>query len=110
MTSKYTGPCIISGYIKGRKFRPSNWSERVAESGGVYHQDTRVLEYVPHLRPIYHDEYGHCIYVNFDTLAVQQPGVYDYLVWFIESNGLEVIPLTGGPHEHTQGENQFEAA
>ncbi|WP_455380141.1 DUF3579 domain-containing protein, partial [Acidihalobacter prosperus] len=99
-----------SGYIKGRKFRPSNWSERVAESGGVYHSDTRVLEYVSYLRPVYHDEFGHCIYVNFDTLVKQQPGVYDYLIWFIESNGLEVIPLKGGPNEHEQGLNQFEAA
>lgn len=110
MKLSYKGLCIISGYVNGRKFRPSNWSERVAESGGVFHQDTKVLEYAPHLSPMYHEEYGHCIHVDFDILAMQQPGVYEYIVWFVESNGLEVVPLTDDPTENTVGFDQSEAA
>lgn len=110
MKSSYRGPCIISGYIKGRKFRPSNWSERVAESGGVFHPETKVLEYASHLSPMYHETYGHCIHVDFDTLAAQQPGVYEYIVWFVESNGLEVVPLTDDPIENAEGIDHFQAA
>lgn len=110
MKSNYRGPSIISGYIQGRKFRPSNWSERVAESGGMFHPETKVLKYAPHLSPMYHREHGHCIYVEFDVLAALQPGVYDYIVWFVESNGLEVVPLTDDPNEKADGFTQPKAA
>lgn len=93
MNPKYHGKAIVSGYINGRKFRPSNWAERVAESAGIFHADTKVFEYSPYLDPINHPQYGNGLVVDFDALDRDQPGVRDYLIWFIETNNLEVISL-----------------
>lgn len=104
MRSEYHGKSIVSGYINGRKFRPSNWAERVAESGGIFHADTKVLEYSPFLSAIRHPQYGDSLLVDFDELANKMPGVYDYVVWFVETNGMEVIPIlsSGQMDEHTE--------
>lgn len=88
---QYTGKGIVSGYVHGAKFRPSNWSERVAESAGHVYENTRRFEYSDYLSPIYHHIYGHCLRVDFDLLKIHNPETYHYLMWFIASNGLEVI-------------------
>ncbi|WP_455380140.1 DUF3579 domain-containing protein [Acidihalobacter prosperus] len=89
--AQYTGKGIVSGYINGAKFRPSNWSERVAESAGHVHGNSKRFEYSDYLAPIYHHIYGHCLRVDFDSLRDNSPETYRYLLWFIESNGLEVV-------------------
>lgn len=104
MKSEYHGKVIVSGYINGRKFRPSNWAERVAESGGIFHADTKIFEYSPFLNAIRHPQYGDSLLVDFDELAATMPGVFEYVVWFVETNGLEIKPILNGDgvHEHSK--------
>lgn len=100
MNVLYEGRAIVSGYIDGQKFRPSNWAERVSESGGTFHVDTKIFEYSQHLNAIRHREHGECLYVDFDALADEQPSVRNYVIWFIESNGLEVVFMDGALEQH----------
>lgn len=84
------GKCIISGYVAGEKFRPSNWAERVCEAGATLDLKKRVMRYSADLHPRQCDTYGCSIYVNFDALSTELAG---YIRWFVESNALEVIAL-----------------
>lgn len=84
-------PCIISGYINGQKFRPSNWSERLCEAGATFDPLKRVMRYSEHLYPRQCEEHGCSVYVNFDALDAE---LVRYINWFIKSNGMETIALS----------------
>ncbi len=84
------GQCIISGYINGQKFRPSNWSERLCETGATFDPLKRVMRYSEHLYPRQCDVYGCSVYVNFGALSTE---LADYIHWFISSNHLEIVTL-----------------
>lgn len=84
------GKCIISGYVNGQKFRPSNWSERLCEAGAIFDPLKRVMRYSEHLHPRQCEAYGCSVYVNFDALDNE---LVDYINWFIESNSLESVVL-----------------
>ncbi|MGB0848359.1 MAG: DUF3579 domain-containing protein [Thiolinea sp.] len=84
------GKCIISGYIAGRKFRPSNWSERLCEAGATLDPVKRIMRYSEHLYPRQCDNYGCSVHVDFDAIDID---LARYVGWFIDSNGLEVISL-----------------
>lgn len=84
------GQFIISGYINGRKFRPSNWSERLCEVGAIFDPLKRVMRYSEHLYPRQCEKHGCSVYVDFDGLNEE---LQRYIHWFMESNGMDAIPL-----------------
>lgn len=84
------GKCIISGYVAGQKFRPSNWAERVCEAGATFDPMKRIMRYSANLHPRQCDTHGSSIYVNFDALGTELAG---YVRWFVESNEMEVVSL-----------------
>lgn len=100
MEQEYHGEGIVSGYIDGVKFRPSAWSEMLAECAAVYHPEKKFLEYSEYARPIYHERYGHCIEVDFDALKQTNPLAYRQISWFIDSNHMQVFHLDGSPLLH----------
>ena len=81
---------IISGYVNGQKFRPSNWSERLCETGATFDPLKRVMRYSEHFYPRQCTEYGCSVYVNVEALDAE---LVRYISWFIESNSLEVVSL-----------------
>ena len=89
------GQYIISGYINGQKFRPSNWSERLCEAGASFDPLKRVMRYSEHLYPRQCEEHGCSVYVNFDVLDT---ALVRYIAWFIESNGMQTVSLQQQPH------------
>ena len=84
------GQFIISGYINGQKFRPSNWSERLCEVGAIFDPLKRVMRYSEHLYPRQCEKYGCSVYVDFDALNNE---LQRYIHWFMESNGMDAVPL-----------------
>lgn len=88
--SQYTGTKIISGYINGKKFRPSNWPDRLCESGATYDKKNNVMRYAPYLMTSDNADHAYCVIADFDTMKNKQPELYDYVVWFIESHGFEL--------------------
>lgn len=107
MDVAYVGEGIISGYIGSRKFRPSAWSEMLCDCAATFHPSTKILEYADYLRPIYSEQYGHCVDVNFDELKQANPVAYEHVLWFIRSNHLQVFSLEGNelvPFSDSQGE------
>ncbi|MEJ2676669.1 MAG: DUF3579 domain-containing protein, partial [Acidihalobacter sp.] len=61
----------------------------------VFHQSTKVLEYADYLRPMYSDEHGHCVRVNFDRMLQVDPASYEHVLRFIVSNSLQVFGFDG---------------
>ncbi|APZ44109.1 DUF3579 domain-containing protein [Acidihalobacter ferrooxydans] len=88
---------IISRTEDGERFRPSNWVERVAEVLGSFPRDKK-LEYSPFLRPVFHNELGRCLFVDFPALEAIAPGIHDYVAWFMRSNRLTSIACVDGRH------------
>ena len=84
------GKYIISGYVAGQKFRPSNWSERLCEAGATFDPLKRVMRYSEHLYPRQCNQYGCSVFVDFSHLAAD---LADYINWFVRSNNLEVVSL-----------------
>ena len=84
------GKYIISGYVAGQKFRPSNWSERLCEAGASFDPLKRVMRYSAHLYPRQCNEYGCSVYVDFSGL---DSDLMRYIHWFTESNNLEMVAL-----------------
>jgi hypothetical protein len=85
-----TGKYIISGYVDGQKFRPSNWAERVCEAGARFDPKARIMRYSEHLHPRQCDDYGCSIFVNFDALEAE---IANYISWFVDSNRLDTVAL-----------------
>lgn len=110
MDVSYVGEGIISGYIGSRKFRPSAWSEMLCDCAATFHQPTKVLEYADYLRPMYSDEHGHCVRVNFDEMMKVDPASYEHVLRFITSNHLQVFGPDGNEIAPFTEDSQIEAA
>ena len=69
----------------GRKFRPSDWIERISANMGTFGPDHR-LHYSPNVQPkmIAGEK---CLVVN-QVLQQQDPDAYGYIIRFAKSNGL----------------------
>ncbi len=73
---------------QGRKFRPSDWAERLC--GLLATQDRRQrMTYSPLLKPVQYE--GVKSVVVAMTLADEQPDLFDQIVHFATSNQLVVI-------------------
>ena len=87
---------ILSQTEDGGRFRPSNWTERVAEALGAFHPRGKKLEYSSYLRPVFHADFGRCLFVDFPALKAEAPAVHDYVAWFMRSNQLRFLPCVDG--------------
>ncbi|MEO1767987.1 DUF3579 domain-containing protein [Thiobacter aerophilum] len=84
-----TNDLIIKGVTtSGRKFRPSDWAERLAGALGAFGDDNRV-SYSPYVRPVTLEGVG-CVVVS-RALKEVDPRAYEFLMGFARDNDLTVI-------------------
>jgi len=80
---------IIQGITEdGRKFRPSDWAERMSGMLSTFGDDHRI-HYSPKLRPI-SVEGVKCIAID-TSLAESQPGIYQQIMDFAQRNQLNIV-------------------
>jgi len=79
----------------GRRFRPSDWIERISSSVAGYGNDRR-LHYDKLVHPVMLDD-EKCLFVSAQ-LEQQAPQLYAYIMDFVAANQLQV------EHEHCQEE------
>lgn len=85
----YTGIIIIQGVTAdGRKFRPSDWAERMSGMMSTFGDDHRI-HYSPKLRPISLDG-AKCIALD-TSLRETHPAIYRQIMDFAERNSLTII-------------------
>ncbi len=78
---------IIEGYTEdGRKFRPSDWIDRIASMGATY--DMQRLVYSDLLHPELY-EGQKCLIID-TALEEQNPGMFEYVMNFVKSNNLKM--------------------
>lgn len=86
--SKPVGKLVIESVKEdGRSFRPSDWIERISSAMGSFGADHR-LHYDKGVQPRLVNGQK-CLVVD-ETLKINNPTAYDYIVKFAESNGLRV--------------------
>ena len=82
---------IIIGITEdGKKFRPSDWSKRLAVSAAVFGVSKR-MQYHRYIHPCFiaeHNASGVCVYTR---LEIEEPGMYEYIMNFAASNNLMII-------------------
>ena len=77
---------LIMGYTKeGKKFRPSDWAERLYYTVAEYGKNGRII-FNP-LVNINHEDKYKCIVINA-TLQEKNPMIFDFLIDFAISNEL----------------------
>jgi len=80
---------IIQGITEdGRKFRPSDWAERMSGMLSTFGDDHRI-HYSPLLRPISVDGVK-CIAID-TSLKITQPGTYHQIMEFAKRNQLSIV-------------------
>jgi hypothetical protein len=86
---------IIVGVTReGRRFRPSDWAERLCGVMSIFGTDPRRLGYSPYVRPGHHDG-EKCVYVDARIHDVE-PMAYTFLSHFARDNELKVVPWVRG--------------
>ena len=87
--SEQTGTLIIQGITEdGRKFRPSDWAERMSGMLSTFGDDHRI-HYSPQLRPVSIDGVK-CIALD-KSLAQSNPGIYSQIMDFAKRNNLTIV-------------------
>lgn len=81
---------IIEGVTEeGRKFRPSDWIDRIASMGASYSH--RRLVYSDLLHPeLYKGQ--KCLIIDTE-LEIKDPGMFRYVMNFVQSNSLRVTKV-----------------
>ena len=80
---------LIMGHTKeGKKFRPSDWAERLYYTVAEYGRNGRII-FNP-LVNINHEDSSKCFVIN-KTLQDKNPLIYDFLIDFAISNKLETL-------------------
>lgn len=81
---------IIRGITaSGKKFRPSDWAERLAGVLTTFGHDRRT-SYSPYVHPTLIEGIP-CVIVS-PQLQEAEPLAYNFLLGFANDNGLEVLP------------------
>lgn len=81
---------VIQGVTEdGRKFRPSDWIDRVSSMGATYHMQR--LVYSDMLHPELY-EGQKCLVIDTE-LAIKNPIMFDYVMNFAKSNQLRMIEV-----------------
>jgi hypothetical protein len=81
---------IESVKMDGKRFRPSDWIERISANMGTFGSDHR-LHYSKSVQPCVVDG-EKCLLVD-ETLKDDDPTAYEYIMRFAQSNGLKTHPL-----------------
>lgn len=90
MPTKTTENFIIVGLTKeGRRFRPSDWAERLGGVMSAFGAERR-MTYSPYVRPGHHDG-EKCVFVDARIHDIE-PLAYSFLVHFARDNELRVVP------------------
>ncbi|MDX1810445.1 MAG: DUF3579 domain-containing protein [Gammaproteobacteria bacterium] len=85
---EFTGTIIIQGVTKdGRKFRPSDWAERMSGMMSTFGDDHRI-HYSSRLRPITH-EGNKCIALD-TSIRESHPAIYRQIMDFADRNQLVI--------------------
>ena len=70
----------------GKRFRPSDWIERISANMGTFGPDHR-LHYAESVKPgVVNGE--KCLIVDQDVLEANNPAAFDYIMQFAKSNSL----------------------
>jgi len=77
---------IVGMTTSGRKFRPSDWAERLCGMMSVFGED-RHLSYSPYLKPILSDDLT-CVIVD-GRLEQLDPAAFTFLMDFARDNELK---------------------
>lgn len=80
---------ILGMTTSGRKFRPSDWAERLCGMMSVFGED-RHLSYSPYLKPIQSDGIT-CVVVD-GRLENLDPAAFNFLMDFARDNELKTRP------------------
>ncbi|MDH5190473.1 MAG: DUF3579 domain-containing protein [Gammaproteobacteria bacterium] len=89
MAENFTGKIIIEGMTReGRKFRPSDWAERMCGALSTVGNDRR-LKYSPMLQPVSINGIK-CMIID-PVMEESHPDMYAYLLCFANENELNVI-------------------
>jgi len=81
---------IIEGVTEeGRKFRPSDWIDRIASMGASY--DMQRLVYSDMLHPELY-EGQKCLMIDM-ALEQENPGMFQYVMNFVTSNHLKMTQV-----------------
>ena len=87
MDSDDTPKILIQGVThEGKKFRPSDWAERV--SGSLSEIKNHRIYYSPMLRPTMKDG-NKCVLLD-PKLKQVNPELYEYILRFAENNNLKI--------------------
>lgn len=79
---------IVGATQEGRRFRPSDWAERLCGVMSVFGAERR-MAYSPYVQPGGHDG-EKCVYVNALIRDIE-PMAYTFLVNFAKDNDLKVL-------------------
>ena len=86
---------IIQGVTKdGRKFRPSDWAERMSGMLSSFGEDHRI-HYSPQLKPVNVNGIK-CIAID-PELEQSQSGVFNQIIDFARRNDLNIVNEKGEP-------------
>lgn len=92
MAENFTGKMIIEGMTReGRKFRPSDWAERMCGALSTVGHDRR-LQYSPMLQPVCIDGIK-CMVID-PAMVESHPDMFAYLICFANENELNIIDHT----------------
>jgi hypothetical protein len=85
---------VIVGLTReGRKFRPSDWSDRLSGVMSAFGAEKK-MRYSPYVRPGSTKDGDKCVIVD-KRLYDLEPLAYNFLVSFAKDNDLQVHPFTG---------------
>lgn len=89
-TTKPENFIILGLTHEGRRFRPSDWAERLCGVMSVFGGDQRRVGYSPFVKPGHHDG-EKCVFVDARIHDVE-PMAYSFLTHFARDNELTVRP------------------
>lgn len=82
---------VIEGMTKnGRKFRPSDWAERMSGALSTFGRDQRI-RYSPLLQPMTMNGIK-CISID-PTLQQEFPEMYAYIMEWVDTNSLNIFEI-----------------
>lgn len=88
MQKQNTKLVIESVREDGKRFRPSDWIERISANMGTFGSDHR-LHYAEYVKPaIVNGE--KCLVVDQNILEEKNPEAFNYIMQFAKSNQLKV--------------------
>lgn len=105
MDARAPGKIVIKGVTsKGRKFRPSDWAERLVGAFAAYGRDRRI-HFHPHVSMGRWEDHT-CVVVD-RRLEQEDPMIYDFILRFARDNDLQTLEtITFPPHEMASGDER----